>query len=181
MDMANSGVARGKVYLADKRGESIPLGWAVDKRGVPTTDPREAIEGFILPMAGHKGYVMGVMVDILSGVLSGSKYLDEVHGPYDPVNRSGAGHFMLAIKVDAMQPLSEFLDRVDDYIASLKDVPLADGHHAVYYPGELEEACAKRAATEGVPLPSETMLGLQKTAELAGIPSPFHSRPIDNT
>ena len=55
MDMANSGVARGKIYLANKRRESIPDYWAVDARGRPTTDPKEALEGFILPMAGHKG------------------------------------------------------------------------------------------------------------------------------
>lgn len=173
MDMANSGVARGKIYLAAKRREPIPLGWAVDKHGRPTTDPREAIEGFILPMAGHKGYVMGVMVDILSGVLSGSQYLDAVHGPYDPVNRSGAGHFMLAVKVDAIQPLNAFLDQMDDYIASLKDVPLAEGHRAVYYPGELEEETAARNAVEGLRLPADTVRGLIDTAKLAGVSCPF--------
>lgn len=169
MDMANSGVARGKIYLADKRGESIPAGWAIDAQGRPTTDPHKAIEGFILPMAGHKGYVMGVMIDILSGVLSGSKFLDDVHGPYDPVNRSGAGHLMIALKVDAFQPLPEFLDRMDTYIRSLKDVPLAEGHHTVYYPGEMEEESAARTAGTGLQLPAETLRSLKDVAREAGL------------
>jgi LDH2 family malate/lactate/ureidoglycolate dehydrogenase len=97
MDVANSGVARGKIFLAQQRHEAIPATWAIDAAGNPTTDPRAALEGFILPMAGHKGYAIGMMVDVLSGVLSGSAFLDDVHGPYDPINRSGAGHFFVAL------------------------------------------------------------------------------------
>src|SRR5437764_1010780 len=72
MDMANTGVARGKIYLARQRRETIPLGWALDAEGAPTTDPQRAIDGIILPMAGHKGYAIATVVDLLSGVLSGS-------------------------------------------------------------------------------------------------------------
>ena len=65
LDIANTAVARGKVYLARQRGEPIPQGWALDAEGRPTTDPRAAIEGMILPMAGHKGYAITVMMDVL--------------------------------------------------------------------------------------------------------------------
>lgn len=68
MDLANTAVARGKVYLAAERGTEIPEGWAADADGNPTTDPRAAIEGLILPMAGPKGYVMSFMFDVLAGV-----------------------------------------------------------------------------------------------------------------
>ncbi len=168
MDMANSGVARGKIYLAQQRRQSIPNDWAIDKEGRPTTDPQAAIEGFILPMAGHKGYVMGVMVDILSGVLSGSSFLDQVHGPYDPVNRSGAGHFIVSMDVAAFQPLAEFEQRIDEYIHSLKDVPLATGHEQVYFPGEMENQADIRNRELGLLLPEDTQASLIEVAKESG-------------
>ena len=168
MDMANSGVARGKIYLAQKRRQPIPNDWAIDKEGRPTTDPQAAIEGFILPMAGHKGYVMGVMVDILSGVLSGSSFLDQVHGPYDPVNRRGAGHFVVSLDVAAFQPLAEFESRIDEYIHSLKDVPLAEGHKQVYFPGEMEAQADAQNRRLGLLLPEDTMQSLRQVAIESG-------------
>jgi LDH2 family malate/lactate/ureidoglycolate dehydrogenase len=168
MDMANSGVARGKIYLAQKRRQSIPADWAIDKEGRPTTDPQAAIEGFILPMAGHKGYVMGVMVDILSGVLSGSAFLDQVHGPYDPVNKSGAGHFIVSLNVEAFQPLAEFEARIDDYIRSLKDVPLAEGHKQIYFPGEMENQADIHNRQTGLHLPEDTKQSLIQVAKESG-------------
>ena len=170
MDMANSGVARGKIYLADKRREPIPSDWAVDATGAPTTDPRAALEGFILPMAGHKGYVMGTMIDILSGVLSGSEYLDGVHGPYDPTERSGAGHFMLAIDVNAIQPIEQFNQRMEDYIGRLKGVPLAKGHERVFFPGEMEDRnAANNIRLGGIHLPEDTLADLRRIATEAGL------------
>ena len=74
MDIANTGVARGKVYLARQRGEAIPEGWAINAAGAPTTDAQEAIDGIILPMAQHKGYVISMMMDMLAGVLTGSGF-----------------------------------------------------------------------------------------------------------
>jgi LDH2 family malate/lactate/ureidoglycolate dehydrogenase len=172
MDMANSGVARGKIYLANNRHDPIPSHWAIDKHGNPTTDPREALEGFILPMAGHKGYVMGVMVDVLSGVLSGSQFLDGVHGPYDPVNKSGAGHFMLALNIAAFQPVEEFHERMEAYIASLKDVPVAPGHKQVYYPGEMETQADEHNRAAGLLLAEETLADLVRISNETGIAYP---------
>ena len=82
MDIANTAVARGKIYLAEEKGVPIPEGWAADADGVPTTDAQEAVDGLILPMAGHKGYAIALMMDVLSGVLSGSGILAEVSSPY---------------------------------------------------------------------------------------------------
>ena len=74
LDIANTGVARGKIYLAKQKGLPIPLGWAIDAMGEPTTDPQQAIDGIILPMAEHKGYAIAMMMDVLSGVLTGSSF-----------------------------------------------------------------------------------------------------------
>lgn len=169
MDVANSGVARGKIFLAQQRHEPIPDNWAIDSAGAPTTDPRAALEGFILPMAGHKGYAIGIIVDMLSGVLSGSSFLDDVHGPYDPVNRSGAGHFFVAFNVEAFQPRAQFDARMEAYIERLKAVPVAPGHDGVYYPGEIEARNDAKHRVEGLLLPQDTLADLARVGQLAGI------------
>ena len=169
MDVANSGVARGKIFLAQQRHEAIPDNWAIDSEGRPTTDPRAALQGFILPMAAHKGYAIGVMVDVLSGVLSGSAFLDDVHGPYDPTNRSGAGHFFLALNVEAFQPLTEFNARMEDYIARLKAAPPAHGVDEVFYPGEIEARNDVRQRDEGLFLPADTLADLERVGREAGV------------
>jgi LDH2 family malate/lactate/ureidoglycolate dehydrogenase len=108
MDMANTGVARGKIYLARNKRQPIPEGWAIDQDGAPTTDPQAAIDGIILPMAGYKGYAIAMMVDVLSGVLTGSGFLSQVHSPYKTAEKSNCGHFMIAINIEAFQPLKDF-------------------------------------------------------------------------
>jgi LDH2 family malate/lactate/ureidoglycolate dehydrogenase len=174
MDMAVSGVARGKIFLAQRRRESIPDNWAIDRDGFPTTDPRAALEGFILPMAGHKGYAIGVIVDMLAGVLSGSSFLDDVHGPYDPVNRSGAGHFFAAFDVEKFQPRAQFDARMEEYIARLKAVPVVPGHEEVFYPGEIEARNDAKHRRDGLLLPQDTLADLQRVAREAGLECRLH-------
>ncbi len=169
MDIAVSGVARGKVYLARQRHEQIPETWALDKHGNPTTDPAAALEGYILPMAGHKGYAIGVIVDMLAGVLSGSGFLDGVHGPYDPVNPSRAGHFFAAFDVTRFQPREQFDARMEAYIAKLKSVPVAPGHEGIFYPGELEARRDESNRRDGLVLPEDTLADLSRLATKAGL------------
>lgn len=107
-------------------GESIPPGWALDGQGVATTDPVEAIDGIIMPMAQHKGYAITVIMDMLSGVLT-SAFGTEVHGAYQSRHRSGAGQLMMALNIGAMQPLDEFGAHMERDIAALKSAPLAAG------------------------------------------------------
>ena len=116
MDLANTAVARGKVYLAAERGEPIPEGWAADADGTPTTDPAAAIDGLILPMAGAKGYVISFMMDVLAGVLTGSSFGDAVVGPYDPERRSGAGHLLIVIDIAATGDAAEFASRMEQLV-----------------------------------------------------------------
>ena len=172
MDMANTAVARGKIYLARNRREPIPEGWAIDAAGRPTSDPQSAIEGIILPMAGHKGYAIAVVMDVLSGVLSGSAFLSQVHGPYDTDSLSGAGHFLIAMNIEAFQPLAEFNSRMERFIAELKSVPRAEGAEEVFYPGEIEARNDARNRKEGILLPRDTVSDLRKIAADLGLPDP---------
>ena len=168
-DMANTGVARGKIYLARNRRESIPPGWAIDAGGAPTTDPQAAIDGIILPMAGHKGYVISTLMDMMAGVLTGSAFLSAVNGPYHYDRKSGAGHFLIAVDIAAMQPMEEFGARMEAFIAELKAVPLAQGHDEIFYPGEMEARNDERNRREGLRLPDDTLADLSRIARETGL------------
>jgi len=137
MDIANTAVARGKIYLAAERGEDIPNLWAADEEGVPTTDARAAIHGLILPMAGHKGYVISFMMDVLAGVLTGSHFGSKVAGPYDPTRESGCGHLLITIDVRSMMAPEEFEQRMEALIEEVKSVPKASGVEEIFFPETL--------------------------------------------
>ena len=171
LDIANTGVARGKIYLARQRGERIPDGWAMDADGASTTDAEKAISGIILPMAQHKGYAIAVMMDMLSGVLTGSGFGTQVHGPYQAEQRSHAGHLMIALDIAAFQPVETFNARVDQQIGELKAVPLAQGATEIFYPGEIEARNDARHRRDGLTLPEDTLTDLRAVAEKLGLRS----------
>lgn len=171
VDMANTGVARGKIYLARNKRLPIPLGWAINSAGEPTTDPQEAIDGIILPMAEHKGYAIAAMVDMLSGVLTGSGFLSAVHSPYKTAEKSNCGHLMIAMNVAAFQPLAEFNERMERFIAEIKSVPLAKGYDEVFYPGEIEAGNDARNRKEGLLFPDDTLADLRRIAKDTGLES----------
>ena len=167
VDMANTGVARGKIYLARQKRQPIPLGWAINAAGAPTTDPQEAIDGIILPMAEHKGYAIAAMVDVLSGVLTGSGFLSQVHSPYKTAEKSNCGHLMIAIDVARMQPLAQFNARMNAWIDEVKSVPLAQGCSEVFYPGEMEANNDRRNRADGLQFPEDTITDLERIAREA--------------
>ena len=169
LDVANTAVARGKIYLARQKGIPIPLGWALDAAGEATTDPDRAIDGIILPMAEHKGYAIAMMMDVLSGVLTGSAFGAAVNGPYQFDRRSGSGHLLIALDIEAFQPLSEFQERMEQLIQQVKAVPLAKGFEEVFYPGELEARNEARNLEQGLQLPQDTLADLRKEAAAAGL------------
>jgi LDH2 family malate/lactate/ureidoglycolate dehydrogenase len=165
LDIANTSVARGKIYYAKQSGARIPDGWAMTAEGVPTTDPAEAIAGLILPVGQHKGYAIAVMMDMLSGVLTGSAFGSRVQGPYQPNHKSGAGHFMIALDIAAFQPVDQFKDRIEKLIRELKSAPLAQDAEEVLYPGELEARSYVRNERDGLILADDTVRDLRALAE----------------
>ncbi len=173
LDIANTGVARGKVYLAAQNREAIPDGWAIDSEGEPTNDPVAALAGEILPMGGHKGYAISVIMDVLSGVLTGSAFGPEVAGPYQADKRSGAGHLLLALNVEAFEPLAAFNARMEALIDGLKATKLAKGFDEVLYPGEAEARSAARHRAEGLVLPADTLRDLTDLARALEIATPL--------
>ncbi|GAB2663114.1 Ldh family oxidoreductase [Kribbella swartbergensis] len=178
MDLANTAVARGKVYLAAERGTEIPEGWAADADGNPTTDPRRAIEGLILPMAGPKGYVISFMFDVLAGVLTGSAFGSEVAGPYQPDAPSGLGHLLLTIDVAAMADPASYAERVEALVDATRSAETAPWADRILVPGELEDQNLAEHTVTGITLTAttwaslvtlgaETQVDLPPTEELA--------------
>lgn len=169
MDLCNAAVARGKIYLAEKRAEPIPLGWAMDRQGRPTTDARVGRTGITLPMAGHKGYAISVAMDMLSGVLAGSAVSREVTGVMHAKGRSGVGHLVLALDIAAFRPMAEFEADMAAMIDGLKTSAPAEGETEVLYPGEPEARAEARQRRDGIRLPEDTVAELNVEAGKRGL------------
>jgi LDH2 family malate/lactate/ureidoglycolate dehydrogenase len=172
MDLANTAVARGKIYLAAERGTAIPEGWATDADGNPTTDPRAAIEGLILPMAGPKGYVISFLFDVLAGVLTGSAFGDAVAGPYQPDVPSGAGHLLLSIDVAAMADPAEYADRIEALVDRTKAAETAAWAEEILVPGELEDRHLAELTASGIILTAGTWSSLAVLSAETGVSLP---------
>jgi LDH2 family malate/lactate/ureidoglycolate dehydrogenase len=171
VDIANTAVARGKIYLARNRGEPIPETWALGPDAGPTTDAAEGVLGVILPMAGHKGYAITFLMDVLSGALTGSGVGTQVHGPYEAATRSRCGHLFLALDPAAFGEPEGYTARVEQLIAEVKGVPFAQGFDEVFYPGEVEDrAEAATLAAGGITLAEQSLAELQELAAETGVP-----------
>jgi len=164
LDMATSNVARGKIILAQKKGQSIPEGWAITKDGENTTNPNLAIEGYMLPM-GPKGSGLAIIVDILSGVLTGALFGKQVPRMYeDPVPQQ-IGHFFGAIQIGGFIDPSLFYDRMEEKVDETVTSEPMKGFDRVYMPGEIELAKKRKQVVEGIQLSIEIYQELKKTAE----------------
>lgn len=172
LDLANTAVARGKVYVAADRGEPIPPGWAADADGVPTTDARAALDGLILPMAGPKGYVMSFMFDVLAGVLTGSAFGSAVVGPYQPEGHSGVGHLLIVLDVAAFGDRAAYDERVAALVDQVRGSAPAPWSEAVLTPGQLEQQARERHERDGIRLAPSAWRQLAEIAEATGTPLP---------
>ncbi len=120
-DMATSVVAKSKINEAIRKGErKIPTGWAADMDGMATNDPIEAVKGFLLPMAGAKGYGLSMAIDIIAGVLSGAAYSDEV-GRFYPVENGcmNVGHAFVVLNPEIIYG-EDFFSRIDLYLHKIR-------------------------------------------------------------
>lgn len=153
LDMATSEGSRKKVRKALAEGKPIPDGWSLGPDGRPTTDPAEALKGVMLPFGGVKGSGITLLMDILSGVLTGARFGGDVLSVLTNQEReSGNGHFVLAFRVSAFLAEGEFAARMDEEIDRLKALPPAMGFDEVSYPGEREWRISTERAAHGIPV-----------------------------
>ncbi|KAK1449562.1 malate/L-lactate dehydrogenase [Colletotrichum melonis] len=151
LDMAPSVVAKGKIRKAVRRGEKIPLGWAYDKDGKPTEDANEALNGSMAPIGGPKGSGIAILMDIMSGVLSGAAFGGEVGDQYKEARPQNVGHCFIAIKPDIFMSLEQFRARMDTLVQRVHGVTPADGFKEVLFPGEPEYRLAEERKVQGLP------------------------------
>jgi LDH2 family malate/lactate/ureidoglycolate dehydrogenase len=182
IDMATSAVAYGKIEMAQRAGKTIPMGWAIDRAGHPTIDPQAMIEGgALLPLGseresgGHKGYGLGLMVDVLCAVLSGANW-----GPFAPpfaINLSipkesvgkGIGHFFGALRIDAFRDPEEFKVQIDHLVRTLRATRPAPGTTGPLIPGDPERLAEEERSREGVPLLPAVIAELEDIARRTGV------------
>jgi LDH2 family malate/lactate/ureidoglycolate dehydrogenase len=167
VDMATAAVAAGKIQLAVSRGESVPLGWIMDRDGKPTTDPGELRRGgALLPLGGSEGYKgsgLAVIVEILCGLLTGLGF------GVEPSGRHNDGCFMAVFKVEAFRPLADFKREVAELARYLKDTPPSAGSQGVLYPGEIEYQREQQRRQSGIDVEDATWRKLQELADTYGL------------
>ena len=183
VDMATSAVAYGKIEIAQRMGKSIPTGWATDREGHPTNDPQAMMDGgALLPLGserergGHKGYGLGLMVEVLCAALSGANW-----GPFAPPFAiseviptksvgKGIGHFFGAMKIGAFRDPTEFKAQIDQIVRTLRATRPAPGTSGPLIPGDPERLAEKERAQHGVPLLPAVVRDLEDIARRTGIP-----------
>ncbi|MGC7100640.1 Ldh family oxidoreductase [Amycolatopsis lurida] len=173
VDMALSEAALGKIRLAEAEGREIPPTWATDAAGGPTTDPAAALAGLLLPIGGPKGYGLALVIDILSGVLSGGAFGAGVKGLYaNTAVPNDCAHFFLALDPEFFGGLSDFRQRVHELTSEVRSSELARGVSAVMLPGQREAETAVRSHADGVPVAEAVLTRLRTTAERVGVTFP---------
>ena len=148
MDLSVSNVARGKIREADRLNEVIPDSWAFGPDGKPTTDPAEALKGTLMPIGGPKGVGLAIAIDLLAGMVSGSKYSKEVKTFHKLLGETGVGAFFIAIDpADIIDP-ALFKTLLNEYVVNIKG---SDGE-SVFLPGEIEHKNEIKSQKDGIEL-----------------------------
>jgi LDH2 family malate/lactate/ureidoglycolate dehydrogenase len=181
LDMSPAVAARGKIRRAARRGEKIPLGYALDAQGRTTTDPHAALDGGVVqPIGGPKGSALSMLMDILGGVVAGAASGGEVGNQFlDYDKPQNVGHFFLAMKPDLFVPRAQYLERMDALVQRVHGCPTADGFAAVLMPGERERRFEARHRRTGVPYAAKEVAALQREAERLGLaPLAVSDRPL---
>jgi L-2-hydroxycarboxylate dehydrogenase (NAD+) len=182
-DFATTPIARGKLAVAEKKGEKVPLGFVQDKNGSPSDDPTILKSGgSMLTLGGdrvhgsHKGYCLSAIVDIFSAVFSGANF-----GPFVPPSvaylpvlekktGTGTGHFFGAMRIDAFQPADEFKAKMDEWIGTFRSAKPAEGQDRVLIPGDPEREAEERIRRDGINLVPAIKKDLESIASLLEIP-----------
>jgi LDH2 family malate/lactate/ureidoglycolate dehydrogenase len=175
LDISTAAVAGGKVMVAASEGRSVPGDWLVDGDGKPTTDPNRFIrlEAFLAPMAAHKGYGLALMIEILSGALSGGAMRDKIGSFVDPPEKPAHyAHTFWAIDPEVVLGGNIFAGQLDELFAGIRRLPAAPGAGHVKIPGEIEQERRQEALASGILLPTDVIDVLRVVAEETGCRMP---------
>ena len=164
IDLALSTVARGKILSAAEKGEPIPLGWATDADGQPTTDARKALAGTLLPIGDAKGAALAFMVEMLAVTLGGANFAFEASSFFDDKGGPpGVGQLLIAIDPAAFAGRDVFLDRAADLAAAF------DGNGSARLPGSRRMALRAEAERDGLAVNADVIAKIDRIAAAAGL------------
>jgi LDH2 family malate/lactate/ureidoglycolate dehydrogenase len=170
LDMATTVAAYGKVKTKAQRGETMPVGWMMDRSGNPLTDPRRANEGFLLPIGEYKGYGLALIIGLLAGTLNqaamGRAVVDFNADDTTPTN---TGHAIVAISVEAFGDVRAFKRSVDALVRDLRASQRLPGVERIWMPGEQSYAKRVERSESGVPMPAALLASLGELARELGI------------
>jgi LDH2 family malate/lactate/ureidoglycolate dehydrogenase len=171
LDIAMSVAPRGRIGLALAEGKPLPPGWILDRNGQPSTDPADLVAGLGMPIGGHKGYGLTLIMEVLAGVLTGAGFGWDNRREHNRqmVKPANFGHFFMAIDPELFMPSADFTARVDRLIEMTKTGDKADGAEEIFVPGEVELRARERSLKEGVPLRPSTYEALRKYGLKAGL------------
>jgi L-2-hydroxycarboxylate dehydrogenase (NAD+) len=182
LDFATTTVPKGKLEVYARKEKQLNTGWAIDDQGHETLDPQVALKGALLPLGGfgvdnggHKGYGLGLLVDILCGVLSGGAFGDELPLPTDGPKPGKISHFFAAFKIDGFRDAAAFKRDMDTELRAFKDSAKAPGHDRIYVAGEIEFEKTLFNREHGVPVHVKVWDGLQKLSGELSVPFDFEA------
>ena len=162
LDTSVSMINRGKIRVAAKLGQKIPLGVALDKLGQPTTDAKKALKGVQLPIAGFRGSGLAWMVDIMSGVLTGANHGGKVKDPFDDfTGPQNIGHLFLVLKPNLFVG-KNYIKRIKENIKAIKKLPKIKGVKEILYPGQGMNSRYKRNLKKGIVIQKNILEDLNK-------------------
>jgi ureidoglycolate dehydrogenase (NAD+) len=166
-----SAAAASKIFSLQALGLPIPAFWLADENGLPTQDASDwPAKGSMMPMAGHKGYGIALLIEVMAGVLSGAAVLDEATSwMLKPTQKAGLGHSFLVINIGNIVPIEEFKRRVDIMVRKLRESPKAKDAERVYVPGEMEWERRRDSLERGIPLPDLIVASLLETGQDLGL------------
>jgi LDH2 family malate/lactate/ureidoglycolate dehydrogenase len=165
LDMSASLVARGKIRRAQRLNEDIPSGWALDESGTPTTDPAAALKGTLLPIAGPKGSGLAFFIDLICGLLSGSKYGRDLLTFHQPLGPTGVGAMLMAVDIGRFMPLARFETLAGGYAESIRNSQRAPGVDRIFLPGEIEAQKAAASQSQGIEVDSPIVTKINRLLE----------------
>lgn len=179
LDMATSTIPRGRIEVAARRGERLPIGWAIGADGSPATTPEQALAGALQPLggeeitAGYKGYGLSLIVELLTGILSGAAFGPNIIGLFSTAGKSDLGQFYMAIDPEAIDEHAAFVARLERLIDQLTKAPLIpNAPGPVLYPGQPEAERSSRQQRNGIVIDREHHASLLLLANRFGIPFP---------
>jgi (2R)-3-sulfolactate dehydrogenase (NADP+) len=159
VDLALTEVVRGKIMVYAKEGKPIPIGWAVDRDGNPTTDPKAALTGSLAAIGGMKGTMLALMVEVLCVALTGAAFSFENDSYFEPGNKPRIGHAILAIDPEAFAGADAYYSRLEAMISAMLD------DAGVRLPGARRQGAAANAQAEGLQIPDALLSELRALAK----------------